>query len=422
MALFDFSGMKKKQETTQLVMAQFLNSIPIFSQFGDNIYSSDVVQNCITAIADEIKKSTPKHVRINQVNKVREQPRSSINRLFKVSPNPLMTTSDFLEKLVWQLMMNYNAWVWPMYEVYQDNGVSRKRYTGFYPLAPVYTEFQQDANTGKLYVKLRFKKGDEFTLPYDQIIHIRKKFSVNDIMGGGENGEPDNEALLTTLETNNQIIQGLTKGVQSSLGIKGFLKMNTMAKDESQEEEIRKFEEKINNAESGILPLDLKSSFESAKVDPKLVDAETIKYVDKKVSNWFRVSQAILDGDFSEAQAQAFFESACEPILIAFSQAFTAVLFSDREIDVGNEIIFYEKNLMYLTPKTKLDIIKTVGEQGLLTDDQKLELLGYPPIGGEEGARRTQSLNYVDVDLVNDYQMTKAAAPQINGTGGSTNG
>ena len=74
--------------------------------------------------------------------------------------------------------------------------------------------------------------------------------------------------------------------------------------------------------------------------------------------------------------------------------------------------------MMYLSTKAKLDMLKTAGEQGLLSDDQKLALIGYPPIGGEEGKRRTQSLNFVDTKLVNDYQMQKAKSPQIN-TGGA---
>ncbi|MNC58064.1 hypothetical protein D3C75_1077710 [compost metagenome] len=57
----------------------------------------------------------------------------------------------------------------------------------------------------------------------------------------------------------------------------------------------------------------------------------------------------------------------------------------------------------YLSTGSKMNILKTMGEQGLLTDNQKLALMGYPPIPG--GDRITQSLNYIDVRLVNQYQM-----------------
>jgi hypothetical protein len=64
--------------------------------------------------------------------------------------------------------------------------------------------------------------------------------------------------------------------------------------------------------------------------------------------------------------------------------------------------------MMYLSTTAKLDLIKTAGEQGLLTDDQKLAILGYPPLADGTGNRRTMSLNYIDVALANEYQLKKA--------------
>ena len=61
---------------------------------------------------------------------------------------------------------------------------------------------------------------------------------------------------------------------------------------------------------------------------------------------------------------------------------------------------------MYLSTKSKLELVKTAGEQGLLSDNQKLALLGYPPITG--GERITQSLNYIDKSLISAYQMNQS--------------
>ena len=36
--------------------------LPIFSQFGTNIYASDVVQQALKCIVDEMKKLKPSHV------------------------------------------------------------------------------------------------------------------------------------------------------------------------------------------------------------------------------------------------------------------------------------------------------------------------------------------------------------------------
>lgn len=417
MALFDIFKGFTAGSRERMALAKMMNSTPIFSQFGDNIYASDVVQNCIDVIATEISKLQPQHIQTNNKGE-QNRPKSSINRLLRISPNPFMTTRDFLEKVVWLLFLNYNAFIYPMYEVYQDGDVYRKRYTGLYPLNPSQVVFEQDPS-GKLYVHFYFKQGLDFRLPYDSVIHLRKKFSANDIMGGGYNGQPDNAPLLNILETNDVIMQGIGKAIKTSLSVRGIMKISTLLDDDKQRAERARIEKLLSSGDSAILPIDLKGEFTPITVDPKMIDKDTLEFLDSKVLRWYGVSLAILSGDFSDDQYQAFYEKTLEPLIISLGQAFSKVLFSDREIDVGNEIVFYQKNMMYLSTNAKLNLLKTAGEQGLLTDDQKLALIGYPPIGGEDGARRTQSLNYVDVNLVNDYQMQKAKAPRIDAQGGA---
>ncbi|MFC4389135.1 phage portal protein [Gracilibacillus marinus] len=385
--------------------AQMINgSLPIFSQFGEDIYASDVVQACINVIATEISKLRPRHIRTDQ-EEVQTIVKSSFNRLFKFSPNELMTTRDFLEKTIWMLFLNLNAFIYPTYDIITDsNGNKRKEYTGFYPLNPSQVEFLQDS-TGKLFVKFSFQSGIEYTHPYKDIIHLRKQFSVNDVMGGGVNGQPDNAALLKVLQINDSLLQGLEKSVKSSMAIRGILKINTMMDDEKQQAEREKFEAKLKNNESGILPMDLKGEYYDIKVDPKLVDKDTLDFLDTKVLKNYGVSLPILTGDFTDEQYQAFYERTLESIVISLGQAFSKCIFTDRELDVGNEIVFYQKDMTYLSMSNKLEIIKIAGEQGILSDNEKLKILGYSPIEG--GERRTQSLNYINRDIIDEYQLKR---------------
>ena len=46
---------------------------------------------------------------------------------------------------------------------------------------------------------------------------------------------------------------------------------------------------------------------------------------------------------------------------------------------------------------------------GLLTVNQALEILNLPSV--PEGDRRIQSLNYVDADKAEEYQLARAKAP-----------
>ena len=400
------SLINSKETSRQLQYAKFLDGYsPIFSQFGHNIYASDVVQMCIDVIATECSKLQPKHIRTDR-DGMQANVNSSISRLFKFAPNELMTTRDFIEKIIWLLYMNYNAFIYPVYELKTDRrGNTYRNYTGFYPLNPSQVDFMQDTS-GKLFVKLWFANGDKFTLAYSNLIHLRKKFSVNDIMGGGMNGQPDNQALLKVLQINDTVLQGLEKAIKTSLTIRGIIKINTLLDDEKQQKERKRFEEAIRSSQSGILPMDLKGEYIDLKPDPKLIDKDTLEFLQSKVLNYYGVSVAILSGDFTDEQYQAFYEKTLEPIIISLGQAFSKCLFSNRELEVGNEIVFYPQKLLFTNTKNKIAVADILGNRGALTNNELLSLFGYPPYEG--GDIRNMSLNYIDTNYASEYQLKRA--------------
>ena len=394
------------EDKKRMKYAKFLDGYsPIFSQFGHNIYASDVVQMCIDVIATECSKLQPKHIRTDR-DGMQVNVNSSINRLFKFAPNELMTTRDFIEKVIWLLYMNYNAFIYPVYELKTNGqGNTYRDYTGFYPLNPSQVDFMQDTS-GKLFVKLWFTNGDKFTLAYSNLIHLRKKFSVNDIMGGGMNGQPDNQALLKVLRINDTVLQGLEKAIKTSLQVRGIVKINTLVDEKKQQAEIEKFENAIFNSKSGILPMDLKSEYIDLKPDPKLIDKDTLEFLQSKVLNYYGVSVPILSGDFTDEQYQAFYEKTLEPIVISLGQAFSKCVFSTRELDVGNEIIFYPQKLLFTNTKNKIAVADILGNRGALTNNDLLSLFGYPPYEG--GDIRNMSLNYINTNYASEYQLKRA--------------
>jgi HK97 family phage portal protein len=416
-----FGGLfKNRNPGSNMQYAKMLDGYsPIFSQFGNNIYASDVVQMCIDIIATECSKLAPKHIRVDG-NNMQVTPNSNLNRLFKFAPNELMTTRDFIEKIIWQLFMNYNAFIYPTYDLVKDkNGLLSKNYTAFYPLNPTVVTFLQDS-TNRLFVELAFANGDKTTLAYSDVIHLRKKFSMNDVMGGGVNGQPDNQALLKVLGINDTVIEGIGKAIKASLSIRGIIKLSTMLDDEKQQKEREKFEENLKNNTSGIASLDLKGDYIPLNVDPKLIDKETLDFLQSKVLNWYGVSVPILTGDFTDEQYQAFYEKTLEPLIISLGQAFSKTIFTQNELNFGNEVVFYPQKLLFTNVKNKIAVADILGNRGALTNNELLDLFGYPPyIGGDI---REQSLNFIDVTLVNEYQMNRAKTGNTNGNGGNSNG
>ena len=70
---------------------------PIYiTDFGENIYASDVVQQAVYSIVSELKKLDPVHVRM--IGSDLTAVSGNIQKVLE-APNPLMTTSDFIEKV-----------------------------------------------------------------------------------------------------------------------------------------------------------------------------------------------------------------------------------------------------------------------------------------------------------------------------------
>jgi len=375
---------------------------PIFSQFGQDIYASDVVQQAISCIVSEMKKLRPEHIREagNDIIPVNSDLQAVLN-----NPNPRMTTSDFLEKVTWLLFLNYNAFIIPTYYEWVDkDGKPKKKYDGLYPIQPSQVDFIEDAS-GQLYVKFRFNNGYQTEpIKYSDIIHIKYRYSVNEFMGGNEQGQPDNDALLKTLDINHQLLQGVAKAMKASFAVNGVAKVNTMLDDGKTDKALKELETKLKNSESGFLLLDLKSEYMPIKKEVKLVDEATLKFIDSKILRHFGVPLSILTGDYTKAQYEAFYQKTLEPLIISFSQAFTKSLFSEGELKRHNKIMFFVKDLIFMSIDQKLQLIDKLAPTGGLFENEKRVMVGMQPLEELVG-KRYMSLNWIDANRANEYQV-----------------
>lgn len=378
--------------------------LPIYSQFGTNIYASDVVQQALKCIVDEMKKLRPRHVRYTGSDPA---PVKSTVQDVLDSPNQLMTTSEFLEKTIWLLLMNYNAFIIPTYYTWVDEktGAERRYYDALYPINPTQVDFIEDAG-GRLFVTFWFWNGEKTTISYDDVIHIKLNYSVNQYMGGNELGQPDHQALLGTLELNNTLLQGIAKAMKASYAVNGVVKYNTLMDDGKTEAAMQALEQKLRNNESGFLPLDLKAEFTPLNRSTSLIDKDTLEFIDKKILRNWGVPLAILTGDYTKEQYEAFYQKTLEPLIISISQALTKKLFTSRERAFGNKVELYPKELIFMTVSQTLEMINILSPTGGLFENEKRAALGLPPLPELEG-KRFMSLNWIDANSANQYQVGK---------------
>ena len=401
MGLFDFFRKKPKE----IKIAPSLDGMfPLYSQFGTNIYASDVVQQALKCIVDEISKLNPMHVRLRDNDPV--PVKGSVQDVLN-EPNELMTTKEFLEKITWLLLLNYNAFILPVYYTWIDKktGEERRSYKALYPIKPTEINFIEDAS-GRLFVNFWFGDGDQTTIPYDDVIHIRLNYSVSEYMGGDLAGHPNNEAILQTLQLNDQLLRGIAKAMNSSYCINGILKYNTLLDKGKMAENIAEFERKLKSSESGILPLDLSADFTALPRNVQLVNQDTLKFVDEKILRNWGVPLSILTGDFTAEQFASFYQKTLEPIIKAMAQAFTKKMFTEREKAFGNRIELYPKDLIFMSMQQTLDMINTLAPTGGLYENEKRVALGLRPLPELEG-KRFMSLNWIDANSANQYQVGK---------------
>ena len=383
---------------------------PVFSQFGTDVYASDVVQQALKCIVDEVKKLNPTHIRMIESDPVPQ--RATVQDVLR-DPNPLMTTSEFLEKVTWLLLLNYNAFIIPTYYTWTDEktGAERRYYEALYPIKPIQVNFIEDAG-GRLFVQFFFANGENTTIPYDRVIHLKYNYSVNEYMGGNEFGQPDNQGLLKTLQLNHDLLTGIAKAMKASYAINGVIKYNTMLDDGKTEKALAELERKLQNSESGFLPLDLKADFTPLEHRSELVEADTLKFIDEKILRNWGVPLPILSGDYTKEQYEAFYQKTLEPLLIAMSQGFTKKLFTRREKAFGNRIELYPKELIFMTVEQTLEMIDKLAPTGGLYENEKRAALGLRPLPELEG-KRYMSLNWIDAERANEYQVGRTAPQSI---------
>ena len=231
-------------------------------------------------------------------------------------------------------------------------------------------------------------------------------------MGGDFAGLPDHKALLKTLELNHDLLQGVAKSLKASYAVNGIVKYNTVIDDGTVEKNLKEFTKHLENNEAGFLPLDMKTEFTPVEHKGEVVDDSTLKFVDDKILRNFGVPLCILEGDYTKAQYEAFYQKTLEPIIIKYSQSFTKKLFTQREKDFGNEVVFYPKDLIFMSVDQTIEMVNVLAPTGALTENEKRVAFGLRPLPELDG-KRYMSLNWIDANNAGQYQIGKDADVEV---------
>lgn len=194
--------------------------------------------------------------------------------------------------------------------------------------------------------------------------------------------------------------------MKSSFKIKGLLKINGMLKEQDKAKQLEEFNRAVKRSieeDNSIIPMDSKADYVPLSNEPKFVDEATLKFIQSKILDYFGVSEAIFSNSYNETEFNSFYESTIEPLAIQLSEAFSLGLLTHNQLQRGEEIIFFSERLQYASWNTKVNAIEKLMGLGIMSLNESRNLLGLEPIEG--GDKRLQSLNYVDADKANQYQV-----------------
>ena len=387
MSLFDriFKKQPRATSAAQLV-AEPMGS---FSRFTGDAYSSDIYRGAIDALARHMSKLKGTHVITN--GDTRQTGDARINRLLQNRPNPYMTAASWLYKTATHYYTLNNAFSLIMRD-------EQGNVTGIFPINYTNVEMLTDAGA-RLFCKFTFRTGQEAIFPYGDLIHLRRNFNSNELLGD------DNSALFPALEAAATINEGITNAIKTAANIRGIVRYSEMMPEEMLKEVKEKF---VNNYltmdnNGGVIPLDSKFDFTPVDSKPVLLSAAQTEAIKKSIYDYLGINESVVNSSFNEDTFSAFYESCIEPFAVELGQEMTAKVFTPREIAYGNEIIFESGRLQYTSNQTKVALIEKLMPMGLMSINEAREVLNLPSVDG--GERRIFSLNYVNADKADEYQL-----------------
>jgi len=386
-----------KQAPRNHTYMQMLNSAPSFYDFSGEAYDSDTVRAAVDAFARNVGKLKPKHIRRVEGG-IQTVKNSNVEYLLQVRPNRFMDAYSFYYRLATQYKMNNNAFVWIRYK--PNSSVIE----GFYPLTSSSVDLVEV--DGEMTVKFRFYDGNEYAAPYTDVIHLRRHFYKNDMFG-----ETNKTALTPILDLISATNQGLKNAVKTSAILRGILRFTSMLKPEDMKKQTDDFRTNYLDASNngGVAATDAKAEYQELKTDPKMIDEKLMSAMGEKVYDYFGTNKNIIQSKYTEQEWNAYYESEIETFGLQAALEFSYKIFSSGAQSHGNEIIFEANRLQYASNDTKVKIIETLVDRGMMSINQGLEVFNLPPIEG--GEKRIMSLNFIDADKASEYQLGKVNKP-----------
>lgn len=378
-----FTRAKEKQKMKRLTnVFKMMNGYsPIFSTYDGGLYEMSLTRSCIDKIATQCSKLNPVIIGNKNYNK--------LNRILATKPNSIMTTQQFLYRLITILTCENNAYIIPIYDDIYPDVIS-----GFYPVRANGSKIKTVDGVDYLIYKIQ---NEEYAIEYERAGHLKRYYYKKEY--SGESNAPMN----STMELIDTQEQGIKEGIKSSASIRFLARLNVVQNDESIKKEQKRLKNDQLSVENqgGVMIFDNKYA-DVQKVDSKpfIVDKEQMDLIKNNVFDYFHMSEAILQNTASEDQWNLFYEDVIEPIAIQLSQVLTSMLISDKDVEKGLKVVLESTKLQFISNSTKLQVSQQLFDRGILKVNQVMDIWNLPHVNEEEDKRYIRK-EYAEVSDLN---------------------
>lgn len=362
-----------------------------FSTFYGGMYEMELIRSAVESIATQCSKLNPVVVGKKYKN---------IERMLQFAPNKIMTTQQFISKLITILKVENNAFIIPIYPNQLSNEI-----VGLYPVRTSGSRIVDYKGEDYLIYQI---DGKEYAIEYARVGHLRNHYYEKEYWGS------NNDAMKPTLDLIHTQNQGIVEGIKQSANIRFLAKLNNVLTPSDMELEKKRF---INNNltssnNGGVLLFDSKyGDVRTIDSKPYIVDDKQAELIRKNVFNYFHISEAIIQSKASEDEWNSFYESCIEPIAIQLGQVLTKMFFTPEEVKRGYHIVLESSKLQFASNNTKLSVSQQLFDRGILSTNQVMDIWNLPHV--EDGDKRYIRKEYTEVTNLDKEEPKVEENPKV---------
>lgn len=368
MGLLDIFRPKHEQAAHAALTASNFQSVteyaPAFSPWTGTLYEKALTRACVERTAVLASKLKPEVLGSDTC-------KPKVRRLFKTAPNQYMSWPDLIRRTVSILLTDNTVALVPALDRNLET-------VGIFPLK--FESADVVDMHGTPWVRFYLAgTSDPLVIELERVALLTRFQYRSDFFGGS------NTALDSTLGLIDYQEQAQEEAIKNGAKIQFIAAANSTMRPEDIEEKRQQFSEDNLSAKNktGLMLYD--STFDSMKqVEPMsyTVSSDEMERIESNVFYYFSINKSILTSDYTEEQLDAFYEAVIEPIAVQMGEKLTQMLFTLRERQAGNYVMFSANRLEYASNASKRNMVRDMIDRSVMTINEGREILQLPPVEG----------------------------------------